>query len=233
MAAGALTDQKILLAAERLFFEQGYQRTTLQELLDTLQCTKEELTGFYPTKAQILRSWCQLRVADQFSYYQMQQYETLTKRLNGLVECGMPFAQDNEKIVALLTPLVHMPEGNWALESLMSAEKHFFFPEMCRLLSLMQAAGTVHYNQPLLPELIWDTYTTLYQKLLLETEARMKERNNTRVSQWIDAERFLWERLLDIPYGTMTLVRCDAVLQTMDKAIARLQKQENLREEMK
>ena len=44
------------------------------------------------------------------------------------------------------------------------------------------------------------------------------------VVQWLEAERFLWERLLDAPYGSIELIRGDEALRTIGHAVVRLRR---------
>ena len=44
--------------------------------------------------------------------------------------------------------------------------------------------------------------------------------------QLIEAERFLWERLLDAPFASLELIRADEALRTMSHAISRVKRME-------
>ena len=109
-------------------------------------------------------------------------------------------------------------------EAILDAQKQCFFPEVCRLLETLRGERTVYYTQPLLPELLWDAYTVLYRRLMAEAALIRGGGATGGVVQWLEAERFLWERLLDAPYGSIELIRGDEALRTIGHAVVRLRR---------
>ena len=84
----------------------------------------------------------------------------------------------------------------------------------------------VYYHQHLLPALLWDSYTACYGKLMQEATKIMHGGSTQDVIDIIEAERFLWERLTDAPFGSMELIRADEALQSMNHAIFRVRRLE-------
>ena len=112
------------------------------------------------------------------------------------------------------------------LEAMLDAQKQLFFPEMAQLLQALKEKGQVYYTQPMLPEILWDSYTVLYKHLMMEA-VRIQRGGGTAASiQFIEAERFLWERLLDAPFASMELIRADEALRTVSHAISKIKRLE-------
>lgn len=226
MLKGDLRKQAILDTAEKLFFEKGYMKTTIQDFLDALDCSKGSFYHHYDSKLQVLTELCRQKAASGFVKYQIQQYDTLLAQLNGLVYCAMPFREGEEKTLALLLPLSNLSDGKLVMDAMLDAQKEAFFPELYRLLDRLKQRGDIYFNVPKLPEILWDTYTALYHRLMLEANAIRRGGGTGAAVQLIEAERFLWERLLDAPFSSIELIRADEALRTISHAISRVKRME-------
>ena len=225
MMKGDLRKQAILEAAETLFFEKGYMAATVQDFLDMLGCSKGSFYHHFDSKLQVLSALCREKARRAYAQYSQVLYDTDMDRLNGLIYYAMPFRAGEEKTVALLLPLEGMADGNVVRQAIWEAQKELFFPELCRVLELLRAAGTVYYSQAVLPELLWDTYTIVYGHLMAQAAAVYNGGGTGGVVKLIEGERFLWQRLLDAPFGAIEVVRGDEALQVIDHAISRIRRQ--------
>lgn len=225
MLKGDLRKQAILDAAGPLFFEKGYAAATIQDMLDILHCSKGSFYHHYESKLQVLTALCRQQAEAAFAAYQQQQHEDALARLNGLIYHAMPFRAGEEKTIALLLPLEGLADGSVVRQAILDAQKALFFPAVCDTLKLLRVAGKVYFANPLLPEILWDTYTILYQRMMAEAAGMLSGGGTGGIIQLIDTERFIWERLLDAPYGSIELVRGDEALQAIGHAITRLRRQ--------
>ena len=224
MLKGDLRKQAILDTAEQLFFEKGYSGATIQDFLDALNCSKGSFYHHFESKLQVLTELCRQRAAQSYVEFSEQTYDDPLARLNGLIYYAMPFRSSEEKTLALLLPLEGLTDGSVVLQSMIDAQKELFFPELCRILELLKAAGTVHYTQAMLPELLWDAYTAVYRRMMAEAASIQNGGATGNVVQLLEGERFIWERLLDAPFGSMELVRGDEALLTISHAISRIRR---------
>ena len=226
MLKGDLRKQAILDAAETLFFDKGYAGATIQDFLEMLDCSKGSFYHHFESKLQVLSELCRQRAEHSFREFSQQVYDDALARLNGLIYYAMPFRAGEEKTVALLLPLEGLTDGQVVLQAVLNAQKALYFPELCRMLELLRAQGTFYFTQPLLPELLWDTYTAAYRRLMAEA-ANIRQGGPTGgVIQIIETERFIWERLLDAPFSSLELIRGDEALLTISHAVSRLRRQE-------
>lgn len=226
MLKGELRRQAIVEAGEKLFFEKGYARATIQDFLDALHCSKGSFYHHFESKLQVLLALCRQKAEESYRAFEANAYGTALDRLNGLVYHAMPFRGGEEKTLALLLPLQGLSDGKMVQQAVIDARKELFFPEMLRLTEQLRGEGIFHYRQPLLPELLWDSFAACFQRLMQEAAGIRAGGPTGGVIEIIDAERFLWERLLDAPFGSMELIRGDEALQTVSHAVMRLKRME-------
>ena len=230
MLKGDLKKQAIIDTAEKLFFEKGYMKTTIQDFLQALDCSKGSFYHHFDSKLQVLAELCRQKASAGFVKYQIQHYDKPLQQLNSLIYCAMPFREGEDKTLALLLPLADMTDGKLVLDAMLDAQKEEFFPELCRLLEILKEKETVYYSLPMLPELLWDAYSAVYRRLMREAISIRNGGGTSAAIQLIEAERFLWERLLDAPFGSIELIRGDEALLTISHAISRIKRIESAQE---
>ena len=106
-----------------------------------------------------------------------------------------------------------------------------FFRERCRemlqpvilqvkeYLETLKASGNAYWHMARLPELVWDAHTALYGRLM-QCAARLRQGGAAGdVVEHLESARFLWERTLDLPFGSMEIVRADEALQAIHQAV--------------
>ena len=224
MLKGDVRRQAILDTAEELFFEKGYAGATIQDFLDKLECSKGSFYHHFESKLQVLTELCRQKAVQSFSLYQAREFSDALDRLNGLIYFAMPFREGEEKTLAVLLPLIGLSDGKMVLDAMLDAQKELFFPEVTRLLDMLREDKIIYFTQAMLPEVLWDSYAAVYRHLM-EEAIRIQQGGGTGgVIQLIEAERFLWERLLDAPYSSMELIRADEALRAISHAINRIRR---------
>ena len=226
MLKGDLRKQAILDAAEALFFEKGYAAATIQDILSALGCSKGSFYHHYESKLQVLTELCRQRAEKSYAAFAENTYEDAMGALNGLIYYAMPFRSGEDHAVALLLPLEGLADGSVVQSAILDAQKQLFFPELIRILNILKSQGTIYFTQPMLPELLWDTYTALYQRMMQAAADIQQGGPTAGVIQLIEAERFMWERLMDAPFGSVELIRGDEALQVISHAISILKRME-------
>ena len=224
MLKGDLRKQAILDMAEALFFEKGYVQTTIQDFLDALDCSKGSFYHHFESKLQVLMAWCRQKAARDFQAYQEKSFDDPMERLNALIYQAMPFREGEEATIALLLPLTGLPDGTMLMDALLDAQKELFFPEILTVLEELREQKKIYYSQPLLPEILWDSYTAVYRRLMREAEDIRQGGGTSTAVHLIETERFLWERLLDAPFGSMELIRADEALRAISHAISKVKR---------
>lgn len=76
----------------------------------------------------------------------------------------------------------------------------------------MREKGEAHYFRQDVPALVWDAYAAVYQRLLDICARVAGGTGRAEVAGVLTGARFLWERLLDLPYGSMEIISADEVI---------------------
>ncbi len=220
MKKGELRKQSILEMAEQLFYTKGYIQTTIQDLIDTMGCSKGSFYHHFESKLQVLEELSRERARLSFLEYEKNAPGEPLKRLDAMLYYAVPFRDGQEAAVALMLPLEGTPESGVVREAELEAQAAMFYPEFLKLLGMCRSVQAVHYAQPLLPQLIWDAYTALYRRLMqCAKELLTGEGEAASVREALEAERFMLERLLDAPFGSIDIVRADEALNVISHAV--------------
>lgn len=220
MLKGDLKKQAILDTAENLFFEKGYTNTTIDDILTTLKCSKGSLYHHFESKQQILGELGRQQAEAAFKAYQDTPCENTLERFNTLLYYALPVRKGQERLVATSLPLIKTADHSVLMDAMMQAQEKLFVPEMQTLLDKMIEEGTAFCDQEFLPVLIWDTYTAFYRRLLyFGHDVLTGEKQPGDIMPVLISARFVWERVMDIPYGTLEIIRVDEVLACIHQAI--------------
>ena len=219
MLKGELRKQQILDAAEKMFFDKGYAAATIDDILSVLDCTKGSLYHHFESKQDILEHLCRRYAQSAFSAWQHQVYKDPLSALNGLLYYSLPFRAGGEKLLSLLLPLQDTAEGTAMRCTILSAQEALFLPQIREHLTVLKTAGSAHWHMQMLPELTWDAHSALYGRLM-QCAARLRKGGAAGdVVDCLESARFLWERVLDLPFGSMEIVRADEALHAIHQAV--------------
>ncbi len=226
MLKGEIKKENLIKLSEKLFFERGYNQTSIQQLVEAFQCTKGSFYHHFESKLQILSEVCARRSEMAFAAYQQKDYHRPLEKLNGLLYHAVPFRHGEEEMMALLLPLAGTTESDVVLQAILKAQEALFRPEMEAVLEQLKAEGTVYYTLPSVPQLLWDTYTALYRRLLTLMPSAREAVCAQEINENLRAARFMWERLLDAPFAGVEIVRADEITFAMRNAILRAERRD-------
>lgn len=88
MRKGDLRRTQILDAAEKLFFERGYEQTSIQDILDALSISKGGFYHYFDAKSAVLQEICERRILARFEKLDVELYasrKSPTDKLNLLL----------------------------------------------------------------------------------------------------------------------------------------------------
>ena len=217
---GDLKKQAILDTADRLFFEKGYTATTIDDILASLGCSKGSLYHHFESKQQILRELCLNRTAMAFASYRGLQGQSTLDALNSLIYFGLPVRAGEERFLSMLIPLVGSLDGSLMIYAINEAQEKQFKPEILRLLLALREEKLAYWRLDGLPSLVWDTYTAVYGRLLDFADKLGKGAcQPAEILAILDSARFIWERVLDVPFGSIEIIRAEEALNTIHQAL--------------
>ena len=224
MLKGETRKRGLMEAAEGLFFSKGYAATTINDILKTQSCSKGSFYHHFDSKLEVLTALCVSHAEAAFMRYRAttERLEDSLERLDCLLYESLPVTPEEKDMCALLIPLYALPEGDEVLSSLLAAQREVFFPELCCLLEALKTQKRAFYPCAALPAVVWDAHTGLYRRLLALGNGIMKSGGGCQcqpqVQESLDAARYLFERALGLPFGSVTIIRSTVCAETLWRA---------------
>ena len=110
MKKGDMRRTQILDAAEQLFFERGYDRTSVQDILDALKMSKGGFYHYFDAKDSVLRAVSERRAEQRFDRLSAELYGSRRSpvgRLNLLLSTANLFEAEEPRFAALMLKLCY------------------------------------------------------------------------------------------------------------------------------
>ena len=214
----------ILSAAGGLFGVKGYHKTTLQDIIEQVGCSKGSFYHHFESKLQVLQALANQRVEKDHRAYADGALPQGLDKLNRLLYFTCPWRQGEESFMAQVLSLSLQQEGAVITAHLREARKQAFYPELLTLLQALRDQELAYFSRGSLPELLWDTHMAFADTLTAEI-CRLIISGGTpasRALEMLGTARFQWERLLDLPFGSVDIVPAQELLAAMEAACGRL-----------
>ncbi|MBQ9198130.1 MAG: TetR family transcriptional regulator [Clostridia bacterium] len=224
MRKGEVRRQAIVDAANALFCSKGYLETTVDDILEELHCSKGSFYHYFDSKLSVLQAICESRVQQSFEMYRQTRVTSTREKLNSLLYWAQPFRPENEEWLVLTLRLRQRGEGLVLDGAMRQAQRQLFKPEMENLMLILNETGAAHISRPRLEDVTFEAFTAFCDEMneAIVQCARQGRSVVTDVTQVAEAARFLWERVLDMDYGCMELVRLSEMLPVLERVASRL-----------
>ena len=232
MKKGDIRRVQILDAAEKLFFEQGYDRTSVQDILGALQMSKGGFYHYFDAKDSVLRAVSERRAQgrfDQLSAAVCGSRRSPVEKLNMVLAMANLFEAEEAPFAALMLKLCYRDK-----DASMNAHRRRvlvdrLLPTLNDVIAEGVADGSFHTRRPmeigrLLLLLACDVNDEVCGMLADNPDnpdvmLPMLELLNT----WREAV----EKLVGAPYGTVVLFEAGKLIDAWQAAAAILDKEEN------
>ena len=224
MRKGEVRRQAIIDTANALFCSQGYLETTVDDILEELHCSKGSFYHYFDSKLAVLQAICESKSAQSFDRYKQTRVNTTREKLNSLLYWAQPFRPEEEEWLVLVLRLRMRGEGLVMDGALRQSQRRLFKPELENLLMILNETGAAHIARPRLEDVVFEAYTAFYDELC-ETvmQCARQGRSVARdVTEVVESARFLWERVLDMDYGSMELMRLYEMLPVLERVAVKL-----------
>ena len=231
MKKGDVKRTQILDTAERLFFERGYDRTSVQDILDALEMSKGGFYHYFDAKDSVLRAVSERRVQGRFDRLVAELSSARrgsVDKLNLLLGMANLFEAEDAPFAALLLKLCYQEK-----DAAMCAHRRRvlidrLLPYVNEVIGEGLADGSFHTRYPmeigrLLLLMACDVDDEVCNLLAdnpdnPEVMLRLLELLNT----WRDSA----ERLIGAPYGSIALFDVGRLVNAWNTALAVLRGQE-------
>lgn len=211
---------EILRAAGDLFRSKGYRGTTMLDITERVNCSKGSVYHHFASKLQILESLLEDLSEQAYQSYMAQDIPDSLEKLDRLLYFSFPIRKGEESLIAARLSLMMVEEGAVLSQRLRDIERRLFRDELKRLLIELRRMGIASFGEPALPELIWESHSAFGEAMMLEGLRLLKSGFTpaSRVAQMLSAQRFLWERLLDLPFDSLTIMPLAELDQVLTRA---------------
>ncbi len=231
MKKGDLRRAQILDAAERLFFERGYDRTSIQDILDALNMSKGGFYHYFDAKDSVLKEISERRAEQRFERLDTELYtnrRSPIERLNLLLALPNLFEGEDIHFAALMLKICYR-DGDAAIRA------HRRRILMDRLLPCVDAVieegiadGSLHSRYPMA---VGRILLMLACDLDDEACAALAAQPDSpdvmlRLIEMLNAWREAAETLSGAPYGSLRLFDPGQLVKAWQAATAELNRLE-------
>ena len=223
MKKGDLKKQEILDTAETLFCKNGYDTTSIQDILDCMKSSKGSFYHHFVSKAALLEGICRRRAA--YSYTStvsaVSEQNSFEKNLNLLLSGMIPFRDEKLSFLIMLLPTFNLPEGRIVRNSYCEALSDKFFPAVCNQLQTGIESKKIFCEDPamttsLILSIVNRFWITICD-MILAAEKQKKETDISVYLRLAECYRLSLERILLIPYGAIDLIDIPTLILLLGK----------------
>ena len=141
-----------------------------------------------------------------------------------LLRCTQPFRPEEEDFLFMLLRLRSRGECAVMEGALRGAQRELVKPEIENLLMILGETGQAHSARPGLEDLVFEIHIAMYDEICETLSRCVREGIGAAQAfrETVEAARFLWERVLDMDYGSMEIVKLDEMLPVAERLVQRL-----------
>lgn len=210
MKKGDARREQILLTAESLFYVNGYEQTSVQDILDALHLSKGGFYHHFDSKQSLLEAISTMRAEERFAAAQAA-IEPLrddpVTALNTLIDTGSVLRADRLDYVSLLLRMADREDGAAMQDALRQRSLEMLLPLMDTIIADGVAKGLFLLPHPVLAgELILrlsQQFTDGVSRVLSGRDSEVEK--ITAILNSLELYRHTVERMLCAPFGSVTL----------------------------
>lgn len=228
MRKGDAKKQAILDTAQRLFYQKGFEQTSVQDILDVLKCSKGSFYHHFESKLSVLETLCAQRAEDAAGKARaaMALETGVTDRLNLLGYFFLPLRRGEERFMSLLLPMAATKEGVSLCYQYARALAESFEPLMDQLLVEALAQDICHPVRlegmsRVVLELLNQCWQLAAQQVMgcLGSQGPLEP---GELMPLLALYRGCVERLLDAPFGSLAFIELEELSQACSQVLMKL-----------
>ncbi len=210
MRKGDARRDQIVLAAEKLFYEKGFEQTSVQDILDALHFSKGGFYHHFDSKLSLLDAICEMR-ADESLDAAKEAIERAggdpVARLNALMDSGAVLRAEKLDYVALLLRVAYRDDGALMREKLKQRTLSMMLPLMDEIILDGEEKGTFFLpHARLAGELVLRLSTQFTDEVAAVLSRGGEETDQlAEIRAKLELYRHAVERMLSAPFGSVVL----------------------------
>ena len=223
MKKGEIKKQEILQTAEAMFCRNGYEKTSVQDILDALHTSKGSFYHHYASKELLLEEICRTRVkngAEQI-LSGISDSASAVDNINRLFSGAMPLNGENLTFLRMLLPVFVLPEGMQIRAGYADALTEMMLPPTVKEIAHGNETGEFFCADPQhSAEVCWllihDCWIRICM-LIIRDEQAGEETDPSELLSITDHYRHSVERLLSAPFGSIRLMNLDELIRLTEQ----------------
>ncbi|MCQ2437061.1 MAG: TetR/AcrR family transcriptional regulator [Clostridia bacterium] len=215
MKKGELKRSIIVSTAEKLFFERGYEQTSLQDILDALNLSKGGFYHHFASKDALLAEICEQRTANRFERmkpFLMDARILPVEKVNLLLHYLNPIGSDSAAYSGVLLQVCYVDQDLFMRDRMLLSLTAGIAPYMDEAVSLGIASGDFFVRRPgEIGRIILDMAASAFDRACrMLAESPDNYDVLFAAADIMDATREAIETLLGAPYGSVSLYDTEA-----------------------
>ena len=223
MKKGEIKKQVILQTAETMFCRNGYETTSVQDILDALHTSKGSFYHHYASKELLLEEICRTRAKNGMEKIisGLTDSTSATENINRLFSGAMPLNGENLSFLRMLLPVFTLPEGRQVRAGYADALTEMMLPSTVKEIERGNETGEFYCTDPQhSAEMCWllihDCWIRIC-KLIIRNEQAGSETDPAELLSLTENYRRCVERLLSAPFGSIRLMNLDELIRLTEQ----------------
>lgn len=224
MRKGEEKRQELLNVAEKLFCQQGYEKTSVQDILSVTGLSKGGFYHHFSGKDEVLAELCRRRAerAAAYTAEALSQAVNPMGRINAVLRGFIPLRREEADFMALLLPVITRSEGRAIAMIYQDALEEDFLPllkaEIAAAAAVQAVFPAVKDMERVVLNMVNHAWMTIAAALYAARE-KGQRLEPTACLSLLEKYRRAVEVLLDAPYGAIEILRVEE-LEEVSRVIA-------------
>lgn len=223
MRKGDLKKAELIRTAEQLFCRNGYEQTSVQDILDVLNTSKGSFYHHFPSKEALLEAMCQQRaetIAEELKDNLSASDMNPAEKLNACLSAMLPLKDEKVSFLLMILPVLDMPEGWSVKRAYQKSLSEAFAGVLAELLSEGTESGILfcpHADvQTHLIGLLMNDLWEYICEAIIRAEKTKNQVDLSEVLAALDQYRSAIERMISAPYGSLYLIGMPELKKLID-----------------
>ena len=217
MKKGDARRTQLIETAERLFYVNGYENTSVQDILDEMHFSKGGFYHHFDSKLSLLQAICETRAqetCETAAAYLSRAEGTALQKLNGVLRVSALWQGGGPGFVSLLIGVAYREDGALMRERMKDCQLSGMQDIVTEILSEGRAAGEIWASDLAgTAQLILRLYTQFTDEVaFLLAREDSREALGEKLARKLRLYRDAIERILIAPLGSIVLFEADELL---------------------
>ncbi|MBR5302752.1 MAG: TetR/AcrR family transcriptional regulator [Clostridia bacterium] len=225
MKKGDARRGELLATAERLFYTKGYEKTSVQDILNEMNYSKGGFYHHFDSKLSVLEAICELRAqecCEQARQAAAQTTGTATDKLNAVFHDCAVITSANSSFVSLMIHVAYREDGALMREKMKMSQLSGMQGVLEEILAQGAAEGEFFIGDvPATAQMLLRLYLVLTDEIaFLLAQEDSEEKLMDEIVRKLNVYRTAIERVLVAPFGSVVLFEAKE-MQLLAQAILR------------